>query len=272
MLFPSPWQHIWAGLRGLFIQNKSEGLSHDQNLYCIRQSLYEPEGLSAFGIIDGCSLSLSLMSWEYWMWLGRIWGCVFLAEGCNQSSWGVAGAEVAKKSNFQHLSCSLPLTVHAGLFPIFFPFYPVFPSPGPVCPVTSSHSLTCNCFPSGTADPKDMIHLLPPFLNLPVQELTSENILFRLTSDLSAPRADPEPKTGIRDLLIFIASWLEMRSPKGQTPTIPSLLYSLKSDPSFATSQLLLPCVDALPSSLQLLVQKPREEQLLAAFCSFTAN
>lgn len=108
-----------------------------------------------------------------------------------------------------------------------------------------------------------MGHLFPPFLNLPVQELTSGTVLSRLTSDLSAPRADPEPKTGIRDFLIFIASWLEMRNPKGQTPTAPSLLYSLKSEPSFATSQLLLPCVDALPSSLQLLVQEPREEQLL---------
>lgn len=151
------------------------------------------------------------------------------------------------------------------VFPIFFSFYPgFFPS--------SSHSHTCNCFPSGTAHPKDVVHLLPPSLNLPVQELTSGIVLSRLTSDLSAPRADPEPKTGIRDLLIFIASWLEMRSPKGQTPTIPNLLYSLKSDLGFATSQLLLPWVDALPSSLQLLLQKPREEQLLTAFCSFTAN
>lgn len=150
-----------------------------------------------------------------------------------------------------------------GVFPIPFHFIQFF---------FSSPSHTCNCFPSGTAHPKDVVHLLPPFLNLPVQELTSGTVLSRLTSDLSAPRADPEPKTGIRDLLIFIASWLEMRSPKEQTPTIPSLLYSLKSYPSFATSQLLLPCVDALPSSLQLLVQKPREEQLLTAFCSFTAN
>lgn len=187
---------------------------------------------------------------------------MFLAEGCNQSSCGEAGVDVAKKSSFQHLSCPLPLTVHAfyqyiwGLshflsILLSFGFFP------------SSHNHTCNCFPSGEADPKDAVHLLPPFLNLPVQELTSGTVLSRLTSDLSAPRADPEPKTGIRDLLIFIASWLKMRSPKGQTPTVPSLLYSLKSDPSFATSQLLLPCVDAFPSSLQLLVQKPGEEQLL---------
>lgn len=163
--------------------------------------------------------------------------------------------------------CLSQVMLFTGFFPIFFPFYPFFPSPGPVCP---QDSLTCNCFPSGTADAKDVIHLLPPFLNLPEQELTSGTILFRLISALSPPRADPEPKTGIRDLLIFIASWLEMRSPKGRTPTIPSLLYSLKSDPSFATSQLLLPCVDALPSSLQLLLQNPREGRA-APRCFFAA-
>lgn len=159
-----------------------------------------------------------------------------------------------------------------GFFPFSSHFIHFVPSPSPVCPVPSRHSLTCNGFPSGTADPKDVMHLLPPLLNPPVQELTSGTFLFRLTSDLSAPRADPEPETGMRDLLIFISSWLEMRRPKVQTPTIPNLLYSLKSDPSFATSQLLLPRVDALPSSLQLQVQKRREEQLLTAFCSFTAN
>lgn len=43
----------------------------------------------------------------------------------------------------------------------------------------ASHSLTC-IFPPGTAGPKDVINLLPPFLNISIYELTAGTALLGL--------------------------------------------------------------------------------------------
>lgn len=116
------------------LQNKWEGLNPDQKLHRIRQSLYDPEqyqGFSAFGLIDGCSLSVSLISWEYWLWLGLIWGwalCVPARMQPEQLRWG-------RNRCCQEKQLSAPVLLSAShsscfsyqyIFPIFFQFYPVF--------------------------------------------------------------------------------------------------------------------------------------------------
>lgn len=72
-----------------------------------------------------------------------------------------------------------------GFFPIFFPFYPAF---------SQCRSCTCST-PLATASPVivfllgQQIHLLPPFLNLPVQELNLRTVLFRPVCSWGSPWA-----------------------------------------------------------------------------------
>lgn len=135
MGFPSPWQQVWAGIRGFLLQNKWEGLNPDQKLHQIRQSLYEPEqhqGFSAFGLIDGCSLPVSWISWEYWLWLGLIWGWALCVPGTRmqpeQLRWGRSRCCQEKQLpapvllSASHSSCFL-----WGFFPFSFHFTHFFP-------------------------------------------------------------------------------------------------------------------------------------------------